>query len=338
MATAKQLPSGHWRCRIYDNELKKQVSFTSTQTGKRGKSEAELMAKQYSLNPQRTQKKEKTVGECIDLYIESKTNVLSPTTISGYEKIKRNWLVDFCDLKLSEVSNETIQLLVNQLALNKSPKTVKSSYGLLVSVLKAYAPEISLNVTLPKQQKRLKKMPNPVDVYHAVKGSDIELPCLLAMWLGLRMSEVRGAKKSDIQDGILTIKDTIVTVDGIHIKKNSTKTFDSTRSLQLPRYILDLIDKLPAEQVYLTDMSGQAIYKKLSRLLEKNDLDHITFHDLRHLNASIMLMLNIPDKYAMERGGWSSPNIMKSVYQHTFSDERENADKTIDKYFETFVK
>lgn len=63
----------------------------------------------------------------------------------------------------------------------------------------------------------------------------------------------------------------------------------------------------------------------------------MSFHDLRHMNASIMLALGIPDKYAMERGGWSSDHIMKSVYQHTFTAEREAADEKIDRYFESLL-
>lgn len=63
----------------------------------------------------------------------------------------------------------------------------------------------------------------------------------------------------------------------------------------------------------------------------------MTFHDLRHLNASIMLMLGVPDKYAMERGGWSTDSILKSVYQQTFSSERKKIDKMIDGYFNGIV-
>ena len=46
MAKAKQLPSGSWRVRVYDSDLKKQVSFTSSLPGKAGKAEAELMARE----------------------------------------------------------------------------------------------------------------------------------------------------------------------------------------------------------------------------------------------------------------------------------------------------
>ena len=58
----------------------------------------------------------------------------------------------------------------------------------------------------------------------------------------------------------------------------------------------------------------------------------MTFHDLRHVNASIMTILNIPDKYAQERGGWKTDNIMKSTYMQTFSKQREEVDQLVDNY------
>lgn len=66
-------------------------------------------------------------------------------------------------------------------------------------------------------------------------------------------------------------------------------------------------------------------------------MDSITFHDLRHLNASVMALLRIPDKYAQERGGWKSDQVMKRVYMQTFSEGREKADATINSYFESAI-
>ena len=57
----------------------------------------------------------------------------------------------------------------------------------------------------------------------------------------------------------------------------------------------------------------------------------------RHLNASLMLALGIPDKYAMERGGWSTPSTLKSVYQHTFTEERKKVDEQIDGFFNALL-
>ena len=60
----------------------------------------------------------------------------------------------------------------------------------------------------------------------------------------------------------------------------------------------------------------------------------MTFHDLRHVNASVMTLLNIPDKYAQERGGWKSDHIMKSRYMQAFSAERAMVDAQIDSYMQ----
>lgn len=59
----------------------------------------------------------------------------------------------------------------------------------------------------------------------------------------------------------------------------------------------------------------------------------MTFHDLRHVNASVMALLQIPDKYAMERGGWKTDSTMKGTYTHTFSKARKDVDQIIDSYF-----
>lgn len=53
------------------------------------------------------------------------------------------------------------------------------------------------------------------------------------------------------------------------------------------------------------------------------------FHDLRHYNASIMLALNVPDKYAMERMGYSTPATLKKVYQHTMTGKRAEVNDMI---------
>lgn len=47
-----------------------------------------------------------------------------------------------------------------------------------------------------------------------------------------------------------------------------------------------------------------------------------------------MAMLHIPDKYAMERGGWKTDAVIKNVYTHTFSEQRIEVDNIIDTFFE----
>ncbi len=337
MAEAKKLPSGSWRIRIYDNELKKQVSFTSDLPGKAGKAEAELMAREYQLGRKKKKEQGKTVGECIDEYIDLKENILSPKTIAEYRRIRKNQLTELCKLYLHEIDSQDVQSFVNMLSLSKKPRTVKNAYSLISCTLRVYRPELRLNVTRPTIQKSIKNLPAVDDVLRVIVGTNVELPCLLAMWCSLRMSEVRGIKRSDIRNGVLTIHRTVVHINGEDVEKDSTKTTGSTRSIALPQYILDLVSKLPNDSEYLVADNGHKIYNDFTRLLKNNGLEHMSFHDLRHLNASIMLALGIPDKYAMERGGWSSTGVLKSVYQHTFTAERLEADKKIDGYFNSIL-
>lgn len=330
MPKAKKLPSGSWRVQAQCNGVRK--SFTGDT-----KKEAELMALEW-VNGLTKDVDERTVGECIDEYIKSKENILSPSTLAGYRQVHKNDLCSLDNVALSDVTQLMIQKLMNELTLKKSAKSVKNAHGLLSSVLNVFAPDIRLRTTLPTVQKKIKQLP-PVDqVIAAVVGTEIELPCLLAIWEGMRLSEVRGAKKTDIVNGVLVLHETIVTVNRQDIVKDSTKTYESTRLVSLPTYILDLIEKLPEEQERLTELTGTAIYKRFSRLLKSHGVQHISFHDLRHLNASTMLALKVPDVYAMERGGWSTTSVMKSVYQHTLTEERKKVDQIIDDYFDEIVK
>lgn len=332
MATAKKQASGNWRIKVYDNSLKKQVAFTAGT-----KKECELLAAQY-LADQRRPPAQLTLQEAVDKYIEMKSNVLSPSTIAGYQQIERNWLGGLKVIRLCDISNTTLQTHINQLSLNHSAKSVYNTYGLISAVFKAFSPGSQFNIKLPPKKKRTVIFPEIDAILNAFKGTDVELPVLLALWLGMRMSEIRGATKSNINDGVLTIDATVLTVNGKQIHRQNTKTFDSTRNLVLPAYIQQLIAQLPPEQERLTILSGDTIYRHYSNILEKNNLPHIRFHDLRHLNASLMLSLGISDKIAMERGGWSNPTIMKSVYQHIFDADRQKADAIIDSYFDKILQ
>ena len=47
-----------------------------------------------------------------------------------------------------------------------------------------------------------------------------------------------------------------------------------------------------------------------------------------------MLSMGVPDKYAMERMGHASTNMLKNVYQHTMSEKSREVAASIDAFFE----
>jgi len=69
-----------------------------------------------------------------------------------------------------------------------------------------------------------------------------------------------------------------------------------------------------------------------------NRIAKVRLHDLRHTMASIGLLLNVGDKYMMERGGWSNTATMKNIYQHTFDDGKNVATTAIDNYFNSLMQ
>ncbi len=345
MAKAKKLPSGQWRTLVYDftdNSGKRHYESFTADT----KKESEYLAAEFSLNKNKKSKPVNfTLSEAIDEYIKNSDAVLSPTTIQGYKKIQHSSYGTLMDVPLKNITQELLQAAVNEEAKrppqkraqgNKavSPKTVKNSYGLLSSVLKRYRPELNRSVKLPSAINVIKELPPPELIMSIVKSTDIELPVLLAMWLSFSMSEIRGLKKASIHNGYLTINEVVVDVNGYAVSKKQAKAFTRTRKHQIPEYIQTLIDKTDPKVNELVTLSGHAIYMRFMRLLKKNNIPHMTFHDLRHMNASVMALLRVPDKYAMERGGWKTDNVMKKVYTHTFSEEREKVDGVIDNYFE----
>lgn len=191
-------------------------------------------------------------------------------------------------------------------------------------------------IELPTVTPRLVELPPAKTVLNIIKGTDIELPVLLAAWLSFSMSEVRGLTKSkSISGNYITIHEVVVDINNKPVRKELAKNPTRNRRLQIPPYIQNLIDQIDGD--VLVPMSGRALYHRWIKLQHDNGMSPITFHDLRHLNASVMALLRIPDKYAQERGGWKTDEVMKRIYTQTFSDERVRVDNTIDNYFESIV-
>lgn len=301
------------------------------------KKEAEAAAALYSVQKKQKDAIGMTVGEAIDRYIESKENVLSPSTIGGYRVSRRNQLQGLMDVPLDDLTNVMVQAEINKEALRLSPKTLRNAHGLLSAALGVYLPDFTLRTSLPAKEHKVSDLPTPEEVVDAIKGTDIELPCLLAIWLSLRMSEVRGIRYKDISGNVLTVRNVKIKFGAEEYTRQKTKTYKSTRLHELPPELVDMIGGGESEE-YVVTMPAQTITKKLKRYVERSCGKAVTFHELRHINASVMHMLGVPDKYAMERGGWSTDGVLKSVYQHTFDAKRREIDRQINDYFTGLLK
>ncbi len=339
MAKAKKLPSGNWRVQLSTGQKNAAGHYQYLSITRPTEKEANFAALEYELKlkKERRTPEKMCLRDAYNRYIQNKDAVLSPSTINGYQKLARNSFRNLMDIPLQKLTLEMVQKEINTEAKHLSAKSIRNAHGLLSAVLREYYPEFALRTTLPQKQKYIPNIPNPEEmqaILQCIQNTDIEIPVLLALWLGLRMSEIRGLKWDciDWKNEQITIKRAVVDIAGGQALK-STKTYSGTRLVKAPPYILERIAALPRPGEFLVSLSGQAIYKRFIRLLAANGLPHIRFHDLRHANASIMLALNVPDKYAMKRLGHATPNMLKQVYQHTMSQEENKIDHLISDYF-----
>lgn len=325
-----ELPSGKWRCQVMVSGRRIDVIEDDPAVA-----HAKALAVKAGLLEEQKPVKELTVGEAIDRYIESKDAVLSPSTVAGYRRIRRSALQDIATVRLADLTQEHVQRSVNKMAREKSPKSVRNAHGLLSAALAEYRPDMVLRTTLPQKQKYDAIIPSDEDIgkiIRAVSGTDMELPVLLAVWLGLRVSEILGLTWDSVEGDMLHVKAAIVDGEDGPVEKG-TKTYSGNRKIRLPEHLKTLILARPKNTLHIVNLSRRAIGGRFDTVCKQAGVPHYRFHDLRHANASVMLALGVPDKYAMERMGHATNNMLKTVYQHTMRSKQEEVADVVDNYF-----
>ena len=110
MAKAKQLLSGSWRVQVYagkDAAGKRQYRSFTALTRK----EAEYNALQWQLHYKEISRDTSamTLAEAMDKYIASKDGILSPSTVRGYDIIRRNHLQGLMETRLNRITSAMVQ-------------------------------------------------------------------------------------------------------------------------------------------------------------------------------------------------------------------------------------
>lgn len=345
---AKKTKAGSWRVQVYDYtdaSGKKHVrSFTAPT-----KAQAELEAAAFARakKTRRQALNAGTVGALVDEYIQLMTPTLSPSTIAGYKRARRNGFPELMATPVSRLTASKIQQAINaEVARPKNkgasaltPKTIRNEWGVISAALAELA-GVRFSPKLPAYQVAPKQLPEPSEVMAAVHGSDVELPVLLALCLSLTMSEIRGLYCSDVDGGFITIRRTVVDTEAGPVLKDTGKTATRLRRLVLPAFIAELINRSEVYKTWLkTGKDGpieprhrNIVYRHFKRDMAAAGLS-LTFHNLRALNASAMLAIGVPDKYAMERGGWKTPAVMKRNYQNTLDSTRRLVDDRVNAHF-----
>ncbi|MEF9983454.1 MAG: tyrosine-type recombinase/integrase [Oscillospiraceae bacterium] len=299
-----------------------------------------------------------------ELYVK---DFISPTTCSGYEnQINRYILPQLGEYKIQSITTSIIQNWINQLYV-KSPctnnplsaKTVKNIYLNLKNCLDRAEAESIIKVN-PCKYIKLKQIHTPeqsvydLDEVHKLlnlsKGTDLELPMLLEVTLGLRRGELLGLKWKhiDFENSTVKIIDNLVQVKGELITK-LPKTVSGQRTLEIPMEVMEILKvkysayisrKLAMGKTFndgnyvISQFNGlpykpDSFTQKYKRFLKQNNFREIKLHSLRHTNATIMLQSGISAKVAQARLGHSDVSTTLNIYSHVLTSMDKEAANTI---------
>lgn len=336
MATARKLPSGQYRIRVYvgsENGKKIIKSFTAPT-----KKQAEFMASEYMIH----QKTGAVSFSCaMDNYIEAKRNVIAPYSYTTYMSIKKTLLnkyPDFCKKDIFTITQQDVQTIINDMATYLQQKTVRSRHGFIYAVLQYHDVPLRLKTTLPKKEKKIPYIPTDEDVKKLLqlsKGTALEIPIMLAAFGMMRRGEICGLdlKDIDFKTGVITIRNNLVRSYEGDFELTGPKSYEGTRYITVPRFVTDTIKS----KGYVCNIRPDTLTTDFTDLVEANMPNRFTFHKLRHYGASIRIFLGIPLSYIQKEGGWGNISVLEDIYAHVFKDKQDEFMKRTVNYFSEMV-
>lgn len=284
-----------------------------------------------------------TVGELLDWYISQFSAADGKkTTAAGYLSASKAIAPVIGKIRASEATLRDIDSFILKQKRKYSPKTIKNQLSLLNSAYKAAIKRGMMGnnpcqyATLPRQKKPDITILSDVDLHSFVAALDttdldFKIMCELALFCGLRRSEILGLQQGDISD--------TVTISKVRHRINSQdiietpKTATSNRTLAVPLFIREHVQQLiesqnlrPAHSSFLIQnklgepVSQSWVRSHMDALIKSNDLPHVTMHGLRHTYASMLINSGVPIAEVSSQLGHSSIDITLRTYTHLFTD------------------
>jgi len=303
-----------------------------------------------------------TFIELLEYYLSKKSKLIDGITLRGYynhlKQIKKYF--DGKSIRLCDITTQTLNDYYNHLrSIGISESTIKH-YSIIIN------PALKLAYNSRVIDRNPAEMVEPIrrekyrgeyydkydmeKLFESIKGHKIEYEIKIDCYYGFRRSELLGLKwdSIDFDKKTITVKDKVVFYDGKVEVSEKLKTRASYRTLPLIKEVEEMLMKIKERTnqnkidfgncynheyddfIFVDDLGmirrADYVTHEFKKLLEKNNLKHIRFHDLRHSCASLLIANGIPIKQIQEWLGHANFGTTADVYSHLdFSSKKESA-------------
>lgn len=302
----RRLPSGAWNCRVMIDG--QSYSFTHAD-----KKTVVRMASDFA-DDYRRKMDNPTLLERMREYVAENEERLSPSTVRSY-----NGMIRMIEERSPRIANKRLSAITEQDVSDivRPLRTLKTKRN-YVNFIHACTGKSAGKLT-GVSSKRV-HVPTELEVkglLQIFRNTELEVPIMLAAYGGLRRGEICALRMSDIDGDFVHVSKAVVRDPlGAWVTKDP-KTASSVRSVLLPHFVIERI----REQGYITHLLPSQVSNRFWKKQRNLGIPPYCFHSLRHFHASYLHYLNIPDAYIMQRGGWSTPSVMQSIYRHALEDK-----------------
>ena len=340
----KQISKDKYRFIVSVGSGDARKKFTKTVTHNGGKKALQKLYTDFENEVRQNPSSTMTIEQMINAYVEH-CEVLGrkAETLRGYR---------MCEKRLQPSLKRTLAKKCTPLQIDKeiasmsrqslSAKTIKNTIGFLSASFR-YAIKVGQltenpcdRATLPKgeyKEVRILRKEEIVPFLDAISTAPIDdrVAYMLALFLGLRRSEILGLKESDVDiiNGMISVHNTRHRVDGEDYCSD-TKTQRSTRVLALPDILIVEIARLLETHrqlkyghcSYLVQngfgglYTPQCLTQRLHRLQEEHGLPFVSLHKLRHTYASLLNESGVDMAQISRQLGHSNLTTTSNLYTH----------------------
>lgn len=304
--------------------------------------------------------KDITFGEFSKRWLKLKEDTIRDNTYNTYvERIKNYMIPYFAKTKLADLKVMHIKEWHDKLKKKINRTTIQDVHKLMKRIVK----DAVLWEIIPKNPFELIKTPTSetkkMEVWEkdevsfflsSIKEDPLYIAFYLALTTGMRQSEILGLRWESVNFENRTIAVTATLQRNTKKIIEDTKSKTSARSIQVSAEIIHELKKHRKHQKQQQLIAGTAwknydlvistgfgtpiiarnLNRSFERLKNKLKMKQITFHELRHTHATLLLKANIHPKIVSERLGHSTIKVTLDRYSHVIPNMQKEAADMID--------